>query len=228
MTYRRRYRRRFGRRRRYGRKRFHRRRPRAGRIHRSLGGNRLFSKQKVFTTVPIAADTPAPLIYGPVAFTIGAIDSAQLSAFTRLFDQYKILGVGIRFNIVPGSIAVGAVPPITICTSYDYDSGVAPTTWAELLQRANCKTKIMSAAGTTSALCKRFFKPRPLKPVYRPAPAPTNAYAIGSRQSWLDMSYTDVPYYGLLWGLNITPTNLFPEMTIVIETTYYLAFSQVR
>lgn len=220
------YRRRYRRRRRTRRPRRFRRSRRAGRIRRSLGGNRLFAKQKVNTQVDLASGTPYPYIAGPVAFALDAIDPAQLTAFTRLFDQYKILGVGVRFNLVPTSIAVGAVAPLTICTSYDYDSGPAPTTWGDLLQRANCKTQTLSAAGSTSAVAKRFFKPRPLSPVYRPAV--TSAYSIGNRKAWLDLAYTDVPYFGLIWGLNSAVGSSFPELTINIETTYYLAFSQVR
>lgn len=183
-------------------------------------------KQKTQESVSLAAGALSPFINGIVPFSLDQLPSAQLTALTRLFDHYQLKGVAIRWNIVPTAIAVGAVAPITFTTSYDYDAGTNPVTYEDLLQRANCKTQILSAAGNTVAVAKRYFKPRRLNMVYL---SPTSTgYTMDRSNAWLDIANPGIPHYGLIWALHLPAGMTFPDLEISIETTYYLGFKQVR
>lgn len=216
---RRRPRRRF--RRRYRRRYRRRAKPR---IRRSLGGNQLFVKQKIYDTTVVAAGTPFPII-DQESFSLQQIPAAQLAAYRVLFDQYQILGVAIRWYLTSNTVAGSSIPACTFAYSVDRDEGGTPVDWETFLQRSNTRTKIMCGNGGLTQRFKSFLKPRPLNALYESAVS--TAYGVG-RKALIDISDPATPHYGIVWGLNSAFSGAMPAFNINKEYTFYLKFRQVR
>ena len=147
-----------------------------------------------------------------------------MASLRTLFDQYQILGVAIRWYLTSSTVAPAGIPACTFATSIDRDEGAPPLSYDDLLQRANCKTKILSGAGGMTQMVKHYQKPRVLNMIYM---GPTStAYSLG-RKSLIDIMNPGVPHYGLIWALQADGTAM-PDFQLNIQRTYYLKFKCVR
>jgi len=174
---------------------------------------------------------PAAGIVHNIMFNL--VGLPNLNSIARLFDQYRIKGVAVKFiNITNPYTSGNATYDFT--SSIDLDGGNIGT-YSELLQCSNAK-RMNAMEGRTNKTI--YFQPRcanliansvPVQPAPVPAvPITTDdvGYQLGSR-GWIDLKNTEVPHYGLKFGFNgQIPMNALSQWTV--DITLYLQFRKVR
>lgn len=155
------------------------------------------------------------------ALTFAIQDVPGLSDFTSLFDYYKISGVKLRFTTLldPTSQAAGNSFYPKLYTAIDLDDDTPPTSSDDLRQRANCKIHWLQPNRSYDI----FLRPRYLKNVY--ISGVSTGYEIG-KQTWLDLSNTNIPHYGLKFVIENLANDL--GQSVQVEATYYIAMRGTR
>lgn len=148
-------------------------------------------------------------------------DIPGLSDFTSLFDYYRISGVKLRFTtyLDPNSQAAGNAYFPKLYTAIDMDDDAAPLSSDDLRQRTNCKIRWLAPNRSYGI----FLRPKYLKNVY--ISGVSTGYEIG-KQTWLDLSNTNIPHYGLKYVVE----NLNPDLSqaVQVEATYYIQMKGTR
>lgn len=121
--------------------------------------------------------------------------------FAAMFDQYKITRVDVTFiyNKNSSENASGVGLPF-LHYAVDHDDGDCWTTTAQMFQYGTYKCKTLNRP-----IHVRLF-PKTTKMIYR-SPAST-AYSVDDKPEWIDMAYTDVPFYGFKWALDVSGSNV--------------------
>lgn len=126
-------------------------------------------------------------------FNFRLSDLPNVAEYSSLFDQYKINS--IKFKIMPKTDNVANAANSStisgfgqIVTVIDHDDVIAPTTREEMLQYGTAKVT------SPSRQVNRSLRPTMLTSVFRVGL--TAAYSVIPCK-FLDMSYTDVPTYGV-------------------------------
>lgn len=116
---------------------------------------------------------------------------------TNLFDQYRIDSAKVElhanFNLdgsAPGQFARSYLIP-WVEYIQDYDDGTLPTI-SGMREKMGCRTKYFSADRPKITMGVR---PRFAASVYKTALS--SAYALGSRNTWLNCDSPDVPHYSI-------------------------------
>lgn len=155
------------------------------------------------------------------ALTFAIQDVPGLSDFTSLFDYYMLTGVKVRFTTLldPNSQAAGNSYFPKIYTAVDNDDDTAPLSSDDLRQRSNCKIRWLGPNRSYDI----FLRPKYLKNVY--ISGVSTGYEIG-KQTWLDLSNTNIPHYGLKYVIE----NLNPDLgqQVQVEVTYYISMRGTR
>lgn len=117
----------------------------------------------------------------------------NVTEFTSLFDQYRILGINIRF-IPKVNVTMPGLGPATpgapqLITVIDYDNASAPPAIDEVLQYEN-----MALTTANGEIHQRCFKPAVTPEIFQTALA--TGYA-SRRDQWLDCNSDAVPHYGI-------------------------------
>lgn len=142
----------------------------------------------------------APLLQG-ASFSLSALPN--VSEFANLFDQYKITHVQLRFHLDtdPGAQAAASAQYPKLYYATDYDDANAPASLDDLRQHARMQCRVL----TPNRPIKVNIKPAVTTLVYR---GPTTSSYVPKWRQFIDMAQTDVPHYGLKWGIdNLTNTN---------------------
>jgi expansin (peptidoglycan-binding protein) len=145
-----------------------------------------------------------------------ASDIPNISSYTSLFDQYRIVTVSAIFKpratqLYTGNSS-GDVPWIT--TAIDVNDNSVNLVPADRYQSA------LSTQMTTAFV--RRLVPKTAVPVYNGL---TSAYMQG-RSGWLDCGYTAVPHYQLV--VNIGATSLDNQFVYEVDVLYTLQFKLVK
>jgi len=172
-----------------------------------------------------ALGVPAP-VANAYSFSLAQLPS--VSDFTALYDQYKITGA--KLQLTP-ALSEGIQSPIfgtasalgysRVHTVIDYDDTLVPTSEDQLLEYGSHKS---TAPFQTHS---RYIKPKVLHEIYRSAIA--TAYAPRAN-TYLDMTNTDVPHYGLkLWiSAPNTTAGTAASITYKVYLTLYFACKNTR
>lgn len=172
---------------------------------------------KRFTTLGTITGNPgAPTAYGAQLFKLS--DVTNYTEFTALFDQYRILGVGLRFilerNTSNSTLVNGKVPRMYMI--YDKDTSSLPT-MDELRQADNCKIVPMDHVRPFTYFCR----PNVLGLSYQSV---TSAYTPKWKQ-WISTSESGCPHYGVRYAIeNLDDTDL----TVRVEAVYYMQFKSMK
>lgn len=165
---------------------------------------------------------------GNVAFnpylTALSVNLAQLpgvSDFANLYDEYRIDYVKHKiFLCVPPEAA-----PLSNTNTYpvaywsiDKDDDTAPASLDEIRQHGNVQTSML----TNERPIIITYKPSSLVQTYRTAVS--TGYSAKQGQ-WIDMAGTNVPHYGLKFGLNDFVNTSFK---ILIETSLWISCRNAR
>lgn len=158
-------------------------------------------------------------------------DVLSYSEFTAMFDQYKILQVDFKIQMItnPDSTADVNVNNVTNSVNWypkiwyirDYDSGGSDTL-AQIKERVGVKFFVMRPNKEYTIK----IKPKVLLQTYKTL----TATGYTPKQCWIDCVDNNVPHYGLnavidCLGLNPIDANGF---RFRIEPKFHLAFKGVR
>lgn len=209
--------RRKNRRRRYKKKR-------RGIFNKSPNTGYFYVKQKAIQDIDVPATTPGGVHTGLLTFKLS--DLPQKTAWSTVFDQFRIVGVQCKF-IATGNTAGSAFNNQQILyTSVDLDGGGLPVSEAEMIQRANVRSRVLTAGGNNPQIHKHYLRPRWANELYSGGVLP--AYSLGNRASWLDMATAqDATHYGLIYQF-ATPSGLANPADYRIEKTFYVQFRKVQ
>lgn len=158
-----------------------------------------------------------PLLQG-WSWNLGQL--ANVSEFSNLFDHYCITCIVVKFylKIDPSSqtAATASYPKLYYCR--DYDDSTAPGTLNELREHQHTQVRVMNPNRPVTIK----LRPSTLAQTYRGVG--TVSYTPQWKQ-WIDMAQTDVPHYGLKWGIDdLTNTNY----RVDTETFIYFKCKGVR
>lgn len=164
-------------------------------------------------------------------------DVINYSEFTTLFDQYKILKVVFKIQMItnPDSANPLNVAASSTTTYYnnptnwfpkfwyirDYDSGSSETI-SSIKERQGAKFFVMKPNKEYSIALKPMVQVQTYKTSVSTGYAP--------KRLWLDIADTSVPHYGLktvIDCLGLDPNDTYP-FKFRYETKFYLGFKGVR
>lgn len=143
----------------------------------------------------------------------------QVSDLTALYDRYKI--TGIKLKIIPLSNMAnvngsGVLPTMVYHT--DYDDALTPTDDASVRVKAGAKEVRLDRSRTI------YIKPK-IADAILGASAGT-AYSVPKAAPYINMSYPDVPHYGLKMyfrDVNLSSSSSGINTCFRVETTYYVS-----
>lgn len=152
-----------------------------------------------------------------VAFTLG--DLPDVTDFTALYDQYKILGVKVQWLPRGNSSELATAGNISRFFSViDRDDDATPSSIDQL-----CQYESLKVTNSTS-LHKRYFKPSVRREIATGLGTTASEVAMSP---WIDVTNTNVKHYGCkiaVQGPNAVGTQIFYDAMV----TMYLAFRNVR
>jgi len=136
---------------------------------------------------------------------------ANVSNYTAVFDQYRIMQVSVKFiptntTTSSGSPGVGGV----LYTVIDYDDQNTPTNLTTMLSYDSL------AVTPPGQIEERTINPRLAVAAYSGA---FTSFANLSNQTWIDAASSSVQYYGLKYYVSSTPT---------IQTVLYVETAMVQ
>lgn len=156
-----------------------------------------YSKETSVGNITIPSGTNSTTI--AYFFTLAAWLS-NYTEFTPLFDQYRLRRVIMKFRLVPPSEANNTPTTLQfypdIAVTVDHDDANTPTTIDEIKQYGKCKTGVLQPNTWFTYRCY----PTASMQLYRTAT--TTGYAPLKNNQWLDLGYTDIPYYGIKVGVD--------------------------
>lgn len=156
--------------------------------------------------------------YASIALKFCLGDLPDVSEFTALFDQYRI--VGIKLLLIPVSqmglsaaagvnaAADGYVKCIVhSCIDNDDNTQFVASEAGVLAMMEYKNYRVRGLGGSARPVINRYFKPKILN-VVQDVSAGTTARSIATGNPWLDCATTTTPYFGLktIWELH-TGTN---------------------
>lgn len=189
-----------------------------------FGNKRLRRQVHIFKRTAYLGTATASISAAGVATPIANAHQFSLSQlpgvseFSNLFDQYKITGARIQYTpaasegiIQPGVNASAALGYSRVHSVIDYDDASAPSSEDQLLEYGSHKSTAPFATHS------RYIKPKVLHEIYRSAVA--TSYAPRA-STYLDMTNTDIPHYGIkVW---VSAPNTFFGTANTIAYKMYL------
>lgn len=155
--------------------------------------------------------------YQGVSFTLG--DIPDVTDFTALYDQYKILALKVQWLPRGNSSDVANQGSISRMFSViDRDDDATPSSIDQLCQYESLKVT------PTTQVHKRYFKPSIRREIA------TGLGTTGSEVAnpqWIDVTNTNVKHYGLKLAIQ-GPTPVGLSITYDAMVTFYMAFKNVR
>lgn len=178
----------------------------------------VFRCRMMTTSSPGITTSSSAAVANGYTFSLSDLDLA--SAFTGLFDQYKIEAV--RFIIKPYNNAVGLVtnttttlPPLYVVI--DYDNVTPLSTAAVAREYDNCML-----IGSGESAC-RTFKPRMALGAYNG----TFSGFANVESVWIDSVNTTVEHYGIKTFVAQATVGQTQLQSWIVEREYFLAFRKV-
>lgn len=190
------------------------------RFRRSRGSNQ-------WNTILRGAETSlnnSAVAITPFSVEFRLVDCINFSTYTTLFDQYRInkivfTATPVKTQVVnrpyDDSTTAGAILSIPRMTMViDRDDSALPTTFEEVYQRPNSRTKLATRKFTW------VFRPTKLGMVYRSAT--TTGYKVDFGRDFIDCGDSDTPHYGLKGVLEAASPN--EAYTYRLESKFYISF----
>lgn len=166
---------------------------------------------------------------GSINFRLSDLDS--VADFGGLYDMYKIVKLDVKFcpvgasrnivQVVNTAPAVVYTPMFYSAIDYDQFDTDANKTLAEIRQYGK------SQATMSTRTCRWSFSPKLRGAVLKATSGPTFAYTSVSNR-WLDKADNDVPYCGIVYGMESSGGARDSVFQYDIECTYYMLFKGVR
>lgn len=171
-----------------------------------------FVRTQTFPIAKVAIDNG----YAYQFFLAGLPD---VSDFTNLYDQYRILKIHVRLVLNTPNITT-AYPRIT--SVVDYDDSTSPTAEVDLLQYPNAKVCQM---GPSTVSHDYEFVPRTATAMFQGV---TTGYAMSKPGVWLDGGYPSISHYGTKFFISNYNTTNTPNTTITMYASYQVQMRNAR
>lgn len=154
----------------------------------------------------------------PLTTTFNLSDVAGSGEFQSLFDNYMIPYILYRFVMRRDTVAGSTNANPRIVWVHDFNDQVAPATYAQLRQYANCREFNFSDAYPQTKWHRLNVASLPLTYIN----SVTSATGPKWRQ-WFDTAASTVPHYGLKWAAD----QLYTGQTILLEAKIVMAFKGI-
>jgi len=163
---------------------------------------------------------------GSLNFSLNKITGS--SNYTDLFDSYQICKVEVTFepdiqevDQLVGATTANAFTIPMLYVARDPDNTAVPTSESQLSQRMDCYRV------QANKQFKISMVPQVGREIYRSSIL--TAYETPYETIWLDSVYSDVPHYGLTYGMTATgANNNNVKFVYKIRTKYWLRFKTVK
>lgn len=164
------------------------------------------------------------------AFVFTLNDVRNHTEFTTLYDQYMIVGVLCKFqlinnpdantnlNVTTPANAMNFYPRLFFVRDYD-DVGIEATN--DIRERGNAATRILRPNSDV----KIFVRPAIRNNIHNDGVTP--AHAPIWRQ-WIDCTTAGIPHYGLKFSIDMLGVTTLQDCFVRVEKTYYLKFKNSR
>jgi len=151
---------------------------------------------------------------GAAYFTVGALN--QISNFTGMFDQYKIILIECTIGLsTTGTVATASAAAASqYCSYIDYDDATAPASYASAIENQN--------ANTTTVIESHYHKFVPHIAVA--SYSGTFTSFTNEVAPWIDAASTGVQHYGLKVAAQAAST----VNPIVFTAKLHMLWRQVR
>jgi len=185
--------------------------------------NAFSPKPQVFMKTQLSEFNPVALTYigaGTFISALGGITVGSMPDFlniSALYNRYKMLAVTYNFNVQPvgtGGLIAFDLPKMTI--RYNYDSLLSSTSVMPQVFQGLPNVKTFQFTPDKTQLSYTFY-PRCVEPVY--LSGLSTGYKL-AKQQYIDVGYSNVPHYGIMWYIDSLPTGV--KMTL--DITYKVAF----
>lgn len=182
-----------------------------------IGYLRVLQKYSLQTTIP----TLLPEKGLAFAFSLNQIGNSGV--FIDLFDSYRIKSATVKaFPLTNVSNSINPVYKLLVARDYDDDS--QPTV-ANMINRSDVKTHVISSEGNTRQQFSWTVKPRFQTMVYESATQ--TGYGLGNKSMWLNTQDAKVPHFGLKMVFDTSPT-LNSAVIWQFYITYDLEFKSLK
>jgi len=172
-------------------------------------------------TVTTAGIVASATVAVTPTYTFSLSDIDNTSAFTGLFDQYRIDAV--RFIIRPNNNAIGLVTNSTTAIEpmycvIDYDNNLALTSAGQARSYDNC---MIIAPGESAC---RTFTPRLAMAAYQ---ASSFIGFTNEKRQWLDSASPAILHYGIKIYVPAGATGQTQLQSWIVEREYFLSFRKI-
>lgn len=161
------------------------------------------------------------------AYYFALTNLPNYTEFTNLFDQYRIKCAIIKFRLINPPEATNTpassqfYPDIYV--TVDHDDATLPTAVDDILQYGKCKRGILRPNTWFKYKCY----PTPAIQLYRSGTQ--TAYAPARNSMWLDLAYTDTPYYAIKGVVSNEAAGIVTSaLTVEVHVTYIVHFKNSR
>lgn len=140
----------------------------------------------------------------------------DFSNIANLFNRYKMNKVTYTFNVqATGNATLYTYDLPKIAVRYNYDSNLASANVQSRIQEVNNFKQFQFTPDKTSF--SYTYYPRCIEPVYLSAIA--SGYKV-AKQQYIDVQYSTVPHYGIMWFVD----NLATGLIITYDITWDVSF----
>lgn len=195
---------------------------------RSISKFNVHSYKRMASQGQFTVSQPATGYSNSFAFTLS--DVRNSSELTALYDQYKITGVKVTFQLLNNPDANNQLVSTTttnatnfypkLFVSRDYDD-LGLETANDLRERNTTQVRILRP----NSVCSFFVRPAVRNQLYLDGVTAANSPMWGQ---WLDCSSNTVPHYGMKFALDFMGVTTVQDMFIRVEKTYYIQFKNAR
>jgi len=149
---------------------------------------------------------------------------ANLTAFVRLFDQYRIKK--IKLSMTQTTFPVGN-PNCTLYTSVDLDGSPSGMDLHTILQRSNVQTHTMTETRPSKTIT---VSPRTRETQMIDNVVGNVSYKLGTRGAWIDLADQGTTlHYGLDFVVsNPLATGIPTDITLQYKYIYFIEFRKIR
>lgn len=165
-----------------------------------------------------------PLL-GQISFCLADLD--QVTTFSSLFDRYRIEKVRLRITTrSPGASVFNvaspnnAVPGVWVVV--DRDDSTAPSTLDELTQY-DCSCNMPGYCCLDIDLI-----PSVVSTIANASSTATSSVIRRSDEVWLDLAATNIPHFGIKFGVNALQTTSTSNWYFDVQAWYTVSFKNTR
>lgn len=182
---------------------------------------------QVFTKTLLSETNPSTLIYAGTNSAISLIGGISLVAMPdltniiALYNRYKILSCTYTWNLQANSPTqnLGQYDLPRISIRYNYDTALASSSIISRMQELPNVKQFQFTPEKTQV--SYTWYPRCNEPVY--LSGVLTGYKL-AKQQYIDVGYTGVPHYGIMWYADRLSTGL----SLALDITYKVAFKYVN